>query len=212
LIFPALLFGLSALLVWIFGDDLVFPEEFDDVVVWLRSHGEYAWAVGAGLILADSLLPVPSTPAMFSMGIIYGPLIGGAVCGAASVVAGFVGFGATRLLGRRGALFLVGEKDLERTQAFYRRWGLYAVVFGRAIGGPAEWAVILAGLSKMAVLDVLGALCLGGFASGLVIATLGAMAVTQPLLAVALTLILLAVTLFVGHWMTRSVPDPATRA
>jgi membrane protein DedA with SNARE-associated domain len=112
-----------------------------------------------------------------------------------------MGFGATRLLGRRGALYLVGEKDLLRTEAFYERWGLYAVVFGRAVGGPAEWAVILAGLSRMPFLQVLGALCLGGFASGIVMAALGAMAVQQPVLAVGITVALLAAMLFAGHRM-----------
>lgn len=204
LIFPALLFGIAALLTWTLGDHLVFPESFDDVVVWLRGHGAYAWAVGGGVILADALLPVPSTPAMFSMGIIYGPLLGGLVCGTASVIAGLMGFGATRLLGRRAALYLVGEKDLQRTEAFYERWGLYAVVFGRAVGGPAEWAVILAGLSRMPFLHVLGALVLGGFVSGLVMAALGAAAVTQPLMAVAISSLLLGAMLIAGRWLTRS--------
>jgi uncharacterized membrane protein YdjX (TVP38/TMEM64 family) len=203
LIFPALLFGLTALLGWTLGDRLVFPESFDDVVVWLRSHGAYAWAIGGGVILADALLPVPSTPAMFSMGIIYGPLVGGAVCGTASVIAGLAGFGATRMLGRRGALYLVGEKDLERTEAFYDRWGLYAVVLGRAIGGPAEWAVILAGLSRMPFGKVLGALILGGFVSGIVMASLGAVAVAQPLSAIAITLALLGAMLLGGRLIAR---------
>jgi len=204
-----MVFGIAGLLAWTLGDRLILPEDFDEVVVWLRSHGEYAWAVGGSLILADALLPVPSTAAMFSMGIIYGPLLGGLVCGAASVLAGLMGFSATRILGRRGAIFLVGEKDLERTEAFYHRWGLYAVVFGRAIGGPAEWVVILAGLSKMPFLEVLGALCLGGFVSGMVMAALGAVAVTQPLLAMAVTSVLLATMFFAGYWMTKSVSDEA---
>jgi uncharacterized membrane protein YdjX (TVP38/TMEM64 family) len=201
LIFPAILFSATALLVWAFGDRLVFPEEYDEVVAWLRDQGSYAWLVGGGVILADALLPVPSTPAMLGMGVIYGPILGGLVVGTASVVSGLMGFGATRLLGRRGALYLVGEKDLLRTEAFYERWGLYAVVFGRAVGGPAEWAVILAGLSRMPFLQVLGALCLGGFASGIVMAALGAMAVQQPVLAVGITVALLAAMLFAGHRM-----------
>lgn len=203
LIFPALFFAFTALLGWTLGDHVVFPESFDDVVVWLRGQGSWAWAVGGGVILADALLPVPATPAMFSMGIIYGPLVGGVVCGTASVIAGLVGFGATRLLGRRGALYLVGEKDLARTEAFYERWGLYAVVIGRAIGGPAEWAVILAGLSRMPFGKVLGALLLGGFVSGLVMASLGAALVAQPLLAAAISVVVLGAMLLGGRWLTR---------
>jgi hypothetical protein len=46
LIFPAILFSATALLVWAFGDRLVFPEEYDEVVAWLRDQGSYAWLVG----------------------------------------------------------------------------------------------------------------------------------------------------------------------
>ena len=70
--------------------------------------------------------------------------------------------------------------------------------------------VILAGLSRMPIFEVLGALCLGGFVSGTVMATLGAVAVTQPLLAVVVTSSLLGVMLFAGYWVTRSVSDEAT--
>jgi uncharacterized membrane protein YdjX (TVP38/TMEM64 family) len=207
LILPVVFVGLSAVLVWAFGDRVVLPEDTDGLVTWLRSHHSYAWIVGSGVILGDSLLPLPSAPAMYSMGIIYGWLLGGFVGGAASVVAGLVGFGATRALGRRGALLLVGEKDLQRTDAFYERWGLYAVAFGRAVGGPAEWAVILAGLSRMPFLPVLGALCAGGFASGFVMAALGATAVTQPFLATAITVALLIAALFAGRLLLAITPD-----
>jgi uncharacterized membrane protein YdjX (TVP38/TMEM64 family) len=199
LILPAAFFGVSAVLVWIFGERIVFPEDTDGVVTWLRSHHRHAWVVGSAVILGDALLPMPSAPAMYSMGIIYGSVIGGFIGGAASVIAGLIGFGATRALGRRGAIFLVGEKDLQRMEGFYERWGLYAVAFGRAVGGPAEWAVILAGLSRMPFLQVLGALCIGGFASGFVMAALGAMAVTQPLLATAITVGLLIAALYAAR-------------
>lgn len=208
LVFPAILFVISGAIYWLVGDRLDLPEESGEVVAWLRSQGDWAWAVGVAIILADAILPVPSTPAMFAMGIIYGPILGGIVCGSAAVLSGLLGFGATRMLGRRAVVALVGEADLARTEAFYERWGLYAVVFGRAVGGPAEWAVIFAGLSRMPVGRVLGALCLGGLVSGLVMASLGAMAVEQPALAVGLTILLLAGMLWVGRRATREVPDP----
>lgn len=212
LIFPAILFTLSGLLGWAFADQLVFPEDYDEVVTWLRSHGDYGWLVGAGVILGDALLPLPSTPAMFAMGIIYGPFWGGLICGAAMVLAGLIGFGATRALGRRAALFLVGEKDLARTEAFYERWGMLAVIFGRAVGGPAEWAVILAGLSEMSVMRVFAGLCIGGFASGWVIAALGAYSVNEPAIAAALAIAFLGILLIVSRRMSGSTEPAASDA
>ena len=141
MIVPAALIGTGALLTWLLGERLALPESFDEVVAWLRGHGAYAWAVAGGVIVADALLPVPSAPATVALGIIYGWLAGGLLASGALMVAGLLGFGATRALGRRGARLLVGEADLARATAFYDRWGLVAVAAGRAVGGPAEWAV-----------------------------------------------------------------------
>ena len=199
LILPAIVLSASCLGVWALGDRVSIPSEFDELVAWLRAQGDYAWAVGAGVILADAILPSPSTLTTFALGIIYGPLLGGAIGGCASVLAGWIGFGAARLLGERAATALVGRRQLARTRAFYDRFGLYAVVLGRAIGGPAEWAVILAGLSNLRTLPVLGALCLGGFGSSFVMATLGAMSVTEPFAALAVSVVLLSAILLVAR-------------
>lgn len=203
LIFPLVVLSAAALISWIFADRLVFPEEYDDVVAWLRTYGSTAWLVGIAVILGDALLPVPSTPAMFAMGIIYGPVLGGLICGVSLVAAGFLGFLATRMLGRRAVLFLIGEDDLERTERFYERWGLYAIVIGRAIGGPVEWVVILAGLSKLASSKVFLALCAGGMTTGFVMAALGSMSVAQPLVAIAISSVLVLAMLFLGHRLIR---------
>ena len=208
LIVPLLVVTTSLTLSWTFSEQLSFPEEFSEVVAWLRGHGDTAWLVGIGVIMADAVLPVPSTPAMFAMGIIYGPLVGGLICAIAAVLAGLAGFGATRLLGRRGALFLVGEADLERAERFFQRWGTPAIVLGRAIGGPAEWTIILAGLSTMSWPRAFGALCLGGGVSGIVVASLGAMAVNRPLLATLLTVGLVVAMMAIAHALTRTKATP----
>ena len=66
LIFPAILISTSALIVWLFGDQLAFPEDYAEVTNWLQGQGDIAWLVGIGVIMADALLPVPSTPAISS--------------------------------------------------------------------------------------------------------------------------------------------------
>jgi uncharacterized membrane protein YdjX (TVP38/TMEM64 family) len=202
LLFPIILFALGWTLAWAFADQLAMPEDYAELVTWLRAQGDYAWAVGLLLILGDALLPVPSAPAMFAMGVIYGPLLGTLISGTAMVLASLIGYGSLKLLGRGAAVRIIGEADLERTERFYERWGMIAVIFGRAIGGPAEWAVIFAGLSNMPFRKVLGAISIGAYVASAVVASLGAMSVFEPALALAISLTALAAIVLLSRWMT----------
>ena len=202
LLFPIILFALGGTLAWAFADQLAMPEDYAELVTWLRAQGDYAWAVGLLLILGDALLPVPSAPAMFAMGVIYGPLLGTLISGTAMVLASLIGYGSLKLLGRGAAVRIIGEADLERTERFYERWGMIAVIFGRAIGGPAEWAVIFAGLSNMPFRKVLGAISIGAYVASAVVASLGAMSVFEPVLALAISLAALAAIVLLSRWMS----------
>ena len=62
LLFPIILFALGGTLAWVFADQLAMPEDYAELVTWLRAPGDYAWAVGLLLILGDALLPLPSAP------------------------------------------------------------------------------------------------------------------------------------------------------
>jgi uncharacterized membrane protein YdjX (TVP38/TMEM64 family) len=202
LLFPIILFALGGTLAWVFADQLAMPEDYAELVTWLRAQGDYAWAVGLLLILGDALLPVPSAPAMFAMGVIYGPVLGTLISGTAMVLASLIGYGALKLLGRGATVRIIGEADLERTERFYERWGMIAVIFGRAIGGPAEWAVIFAGLSNMPFRKVLGAISIGAYVASAVVASLGAMSVFEPVLALAISLAALAAIVLLSRWMS----------
>ena len=199
LLIPLLFVLLSSLIALALGSQIEVPGSFAEAVAWLRSFERWAWAVAMGVIIGDFLLPLPSTPALVTLGIIYGPLLGGLLGGIATTSAGLLAFGVTRALGRRGALFLVGARDLALAQRFYDRWGIYAVVLGRAIGGPAEWLILVAGISRMPFSRVLVALVVGGFSASFVTAWLGDLAVNRPLLAITFV-ILLAVFL---AWLSR---------
>ena len=87
------------------------PEDYAELVTWLRAQGDYAWAVGLLLILGDALLPVPSAPAIFAMGVIYGPILGTLISGTAMLLASLIGSGALKLLGRGTAVRIIGEPD-----------------------------------------------------------------------------------------------------
>ena len=190
LLIPLAFFLVSATAALVLGSRVEIPESFAEAVAWLRSFDRWAWAVAMAVIVGDFLLPLPSTPALVCLGIIYGPWLGGLLGGVATTSAGLLAFGTTRALGRRGALYLVGEQDLARAQRFYDRWGVYAVALGRALGGPLEWLVLIAGISGMPLLRASVALLVGGFSAAFVTAWLGDLAVDRPALAIALVLVL----------------------
>jgi membrane-associated protein len=199
LLIPLLFILVSATAAFVLGSRLEIPESFAEAVAWLRSFERWAWAVAMAVIIGDFLLPLPSTPALVCLGIVYGPWLGGLLGGVATTSAGLLAFGTTRALGRRGALYLVGEADLARAQRFYDRWGVYAVALGRALGGPLEWLVLIAGISGMPFARASAALLVGGFSAAFVTASLGDLAVDRPGLAIALVLIL---ALFLA-WLAR---------
>lgn len=183
LIIPALFMSLGALAVVLSGESLAFPESVKELQTLLQSHANIAWLVGAALIIGDAVLPLPSDPTIFALGLIYGGLLGGLIGGTAASIAGLMGYGICRLLGERGARLLVGEKDLARARLFYERWGFAAIALGRAIGGPAEYLVIVAGLTPMPFTRVLGAILTGAYSAAFCMSFLGVYALTQPYLA-----------------------------
>lgn len=181
---------IGSLVVYIAGPSLEIPESTLEFQQWLQQFGRYAWAVGGATILGDALLPLPSDPAIFTLGLIYGGLIGGLVGGTAATLAGLIGYGIARALGEKGAAFLVGEKDLARAENFYARWGFAAVALGRAIGGPAEYLVVVAGLTDMPFRRVATAIVCGAYPAAFCIASLGAYSIANPTVAVALAVTL----------------------
>ena len=204
LLLPAVVIGLSTLVAFLFGDRLEAPESFEAAVVWLRSYDQWVWLVAMGAVIGDFILPLPSTPALVTLGIVYGPWWGGLLGGIATTTAGVLGFGLTRLLGRRGALFLVGERDPARAEGFYARWGVYAVAFGRAVGGPFEWLILIAGISGMPFARAFVAIAVGGLTVGFVTAFLGDMAVERPMTSLMIVVALVAVLAWFARRMLAS--------
>lgn len=197
---------LSSLIALVLQHHLDVPDSFAEAVAWLRSFERWAWAVAMAVVIGDFLLPLPSTPALVGLGIIYGSLLGGLLGGVATTSAGLLAFGLTRALGRRGALYLVGQADLARAQRFYDRWGLYAVALGRALGGPLEWLVLIAGLSGMPFSRALVALLVGGFSAAFVAAGLGDLAVERPALAIGLALALAVAMAWLARRLLAAAP------
>ena len=114
----------------------------------LRGVGTFAAPLGVGLLVADVLLPVPSSLVMTAHGALFGVAVGSLLSLAGALGAGLFGFS----LGRRGGPLLerlVPADERARAGALLDRWGDLAVVATRPVPVLAETVAILAGASPM---------------------------------------------------------------
>jgi uncharacterized membrane protein YdjX (TVP38/TMEM64 family) len=155
----------------------------------LASAKPYAWLVGLALLAADSFLPVPAPPVMAAMGALYGTLLGGVIAATGSVLAGLVGWGLGRLVGRRALRSLAGEADLAQLQRFFDSWGAAGIVASRALPVAPEVLTVLAGSARMHLGRFVLSLVLGAIPIGIVMAWAGDRAQQSTELLLVLTLI-----------------------
>lgn len=136
------------------------------------------WApgtLGVALLIADVVLPVPSSGVMIVQGAAYGLVVGAVLALAGGTGATVVGF----LLGRRGGPFLerlAGGEEQERAAALLDRYGLWAVVATRPIPIVAETVAIIAGTGRLPWWQVAGAGALGNLVPAISYAAVGAYA------------------------------------
>ena len=120
-----------------------------DPMPWLSGSGRWgAAAIGVGLLIADVVLPVPSSLIMVAHGALFGVFGGTLLSLAGGMAASAVGFA----VGRRGSAALhrfVPESERRRADALLRKWGDLAVVVTRPVPILAESVAILAGTSPL---------------------------------------------------------------
>lgn len=163
------LFGLA---VWLNIPILVDPSPL------LESRGAVASSVGVGLLLADVLLPVPSSLIMTAHGALFGIVIGTLLSLVGSVGAAGIAF----LLGRRGSTLLdrwVTPAERTRADALIARWGGVAIVLTRPLPLLAETVALLAGTSPMRWRTLFWSALAGNVPPALLYAVTGATAATM---------------------------------
>lgn len=114
----------------------------------LGAGGRLAAALGVGLLVADVVLPVPSSLVMFALGALFGVTAGTALSAAGGVGATLAGFG----IGRRGRGWVertVRAGDRARVERLMREWGELAVIASRPIPILAETVAVVAGTTGM---------------------------------------------------------------
>ncbi|MBX7211491.1 MAG: VTT domain-containing protein [Verrucomicrobiaceae bacterium] len=154
---------------------------------WMEQFGSWAWLAGMVLLVADILLPIPSTVVMSALGLMYGWLWGGVICTAGSVLSGVVAYGSCRLLGRPAARWIAGEEGLSRGEEVFATGGGWLVALSRWTPVLPEAVACLAGLMRMRWSTFLLALMCGSLPLGFTFAAIGHAGQDRPALALLLS-------------------------
>jgi uncharacterized membrane protein YdjX (TVP38/TMEM64 family) len=205
-LFIAVLVALMLAPILFFGDAIDDHFGGEEGLKRLQAYGSWAWIVGIGLIIGDLVLPVPSTAVISSLGMLYGPWLGGFLGGVGSLLAGLVAYGGCRLLGKRVHDVLVGPENLDKLDRFFKRFGLWAIALSRWMPLLPEALCCLAGMARMKFVPFFAALACGSFAMGFAFGWLGVVYSDRPVVGLLVSaLIPLAVWPIVHAFVRR--PD-----
>jgi uncharacterized membrane protein YdjX (TVP38/TMEM64 family) len=189
----ALLVLILVILAGIIVPFMIWGARFDAVFslegarAWMESYGDWAWAAGIVLLIADIVLPVPSTVVMSALGWMYGWWIGGLICAAGSMLSGMIAYAACRWIGRGAARWIAGEDGLRRGEEVFEKRGGWLVALSRWMPVLPEAVACLAGLSRMRWRVFLPALACGSVPTGFVFAAIGHMGQKDPVWAIILS-------------------------
>lgn len=172
-----------------------------DPTPWLSRGGVVAASVGVGLLVADVLLPVPSSLVMVAHGALFGVTIGTLLSLLGSVGAALFGFA----IGRRGGRLLerlVTPAERERADRLLKRWGTLAVIVTRPVPLLAETVAIMAGTSSLGWGRMTLAALAGSLPPALLYAITGAAVANFESTALVFGCVILIAGLFwaVGRW------------
>lgn len=188
------------LAVWgVWGEGMERGFSLAGTVAWLEKQDSFAWLMGWGLLVSDVILPVPGTVVMSALGWVYGWWLGGLLAAAGSFCAGSAAYGLCRLLGERGARFLLGEKDLERGRKWFESGGGLLVAVSRSLPILPEIVACTAGLVGMPWRRFAPALACGCLPMGFIFAAIGAAGREAPSGALAASLVLPALLWWVAR-------------
>ena len=201
---------IASYLLW--GDRFESLLAGEQAVTWLRTWGDWAWIVAIALMMTDILLPIPATAVLATLGIVYGPVVGGLIGCAGSFLAGSVGYLMTRALGKRAAMWLLGEKAFARSHAFFVRSGGWAVALSRWMIILPEMISCLAGLTRMPARLYFTSLLCGTVPMCMTYAWIGHSQSDRPFLALSLSAAVpVLLWPLASLWLGRGKDSPAPR-
>jgi uncharacterized membrane protein YdjX (TVP38/TMEM64 family) len=172
-----------------------------DPTPWMGRGGVAAAVVGVGLLVADVVLPVPSSLVMVAHGALFSVAVGTTLSLAGSVGAALFGFA----IGRRGGRLmerLVTAEERERADRLLKRWGALAIIVTRPVPLLAETVAIMAGTSSLGWGRVALASLAGSLPPALLYAVTGASVANlqNTTLVFALVMLIAAAFWVFGRW------------
>jgi uncharacterized membrane protein YdjX (TVP38/TMEM64 family) len=166
-----------------------------DPTPWMKHGGVAAASIGVGLLIADVVLPVPSSIVMVAHGALFGVLWGTMLSLVGSVGAAVFGFA----IGRRGGALLervVTPAERARASSILERWGTLAIIITRPVPLLAETVAIMAGASSMSWRAIIVASIAGSLPPSLLYALTGAAVANLQSTALMFGIVLLVAGLF----------------
>jgi uncharacterized membrane protein YdjX (TVP38/TMEM64 family) len=147
----------------------------------LQSNASLAWITLAvvAFLLADIVLPVPSSFVLSTTGYLLGTGVGAAVGFVGLTCASLAGYALGRYAGGPLTQRIVGRAQLERFAELSRRHGDLLLVAFRAMPVLAEATTILAGISRLPPLRFMIVVSVGNAVVALVYAWIGAVSASQ---------------------------------
>jgi uncharacterized membrane protein YdjX (TVP38/TMEM64 family) len=177
---------------------------------WLDRAGPGSAALVVGLLVADILLPVPSSFVMVFSGAAFGVVTGSALALVGSIAGEWLGFELVRRHGRGLATRLVGADEIDNLSGFFARYGTSAVIMTRPLPIVMETISIIAGLSGMSRARFVGASLAGTAPIVIVYAYAGA--VSRQVGSVVPALVMLATVMGAGWMWFRAVQGQRPKA
>jgi 3-dehydroquinate synthase len=147
----------------------------------LQSKASVAWITLAviGFLLADIVLPVPSSFVLSTTGYLLGLGVGAAVCFVGLTCASLAGYALGRYAGGPLTQRIVGRAQLERFTHLSQRHGDLLLVACRAMPVLAEATTILAGITRLPLVRFVTVVSIGNLVVALVYAWIGAVSASQ---------------------------------
>jgi uncharacterized membrane protein YdjX (TVP38/TMEM64 family) len=133
---------------------LVFDFLFDitNRVEWQLTKLPATWTTALiiiALLVADMLIPVPSSIVMILSGALFGGFLGGLIALTGSLTGAVINFQVSRAVGQAKVQKRLNAEEYKRLSVMMQKYGAYTIILTRMAPLLMETTSSLAGLSKM---------------------------------------------------------------